>query len=93
MNRISYLKFLKLKYKKATTTAKLFGWMMFKIEDCDDYFLIKTTKFARVLLWIAYIVYAFYLSVSGFFSLFRTNIITAKEQIKDVHEWKVERND
>lgn len=93
MKRISYLKFLKLKYKKATIPAKMFGWMMFKIEDCDEYFLIKTTRFARVLMWIAYLGYAFYLSVGGFFSLFKTNIIVAKEQIDDVREWKVGRND
>ena len=93
MNRISYLKYLKMTNKTPTVTAKLFGWMMFKIEDCDEYFLIKTTRFARVLLWVAYLGYAFYLSVGGFFSLFKTNITTAKEQIEDVREWKVGRND
>ena len=93
MKSVSYLKYLKLSNKKAVIRDKLFGWMMFKIEDCDDYFLIKTTWFARMLMWIAYIVYALYLSVEGFFSLFKTNIITAKEQIEEIREWKVGRND
>lgn len=63
--------------------------MMFKIEDCDEYFLIKTTRFARALLWVAYIAYALYLSAWGFLSLFKTNIINAREQIEDTREWKV----
>lgn len=93
MKRISYLKYLKLNNKKAVIRDKLFGWMMFKIEDYDEYFLIKTTRFARMILWIAYLVYALYLSVEGFFSLFKTNIITAKEQIEEIREWKVGRNE
>lgn len=93
MKRISYLKYLKMTNKTPATTAKLFGWMMFKIHHCDNYFLFKTTWFARVLLWVAYLVYAFYLSTTGFFSLFKTNIITAKQQIEETREWKVEHNE
>ena len=64
--------------------------MFFKVYDCQDHFLFKTTWFARMLLWIALLFHSVYNSFVGFFSLLKSNYQETKSIIEDVKEWKVE---
>ena len=90
MKRISYQHFIKLKNDKSNTIKSMLAWMFFKVYDCQDYFLFKTTLFAKMLLWITLLFHSVCNSIVGFFSLLKFNYKESKSIIGDVKEWKVE---